>query len=186
MNTTNRILGVDGSIADYTYAELQNFSVKHGELCDKIPTFEDFLKRYADKDITFAIELKADDTELDVADMIFRFGIEKKCIVTSFNLERLKKIKKYAKALRVGYLATEINDSLTDELIAIGADEICPKGNDVTAEQVAAWHRLGFNVRAWGIKNEEMMKDVYDAGVDGMTVNFPDRLIEYIQETQSK
>jgi glycerophosphoryl diester phosphodiesterase len=36
-------------------------------------------------------------------------------------------------------------------------------------------------VRAWGISNEEIMKHVYDIGADGMTVNFPDRLVKYIE-----
>ena len=43
-------------------------------------------------------------------------------------------------------------------------------------------HRLGFNVRAWGISDEATMKQVYDAGADGMTVNFPDKLLQYIAQ----
>ena len=30
------------------------------------------------------------------------------------------------------------------------------------------------------IGNEEIMKKVFDAGADGMTVNFPDLLLNYI------
>ena len=44
------------------------------------------------------------------------------------------------------------------------------------------WHRMGFNVRAWGVSNETVMGQVYDAGADGMTVNFPDKLTAYIAE----
>lgn len=184
-DTLERVSGEAGSISDYTLAELKEFDVKHGELTDKIPTLEEFLTRYAERDITFAIELKIDDTERDVADMIFKYGIERKCTVTSFELERLKKIHAYAPTLRIGYLAREISDDIIAELIALGADEFCPEAKDVTAERVAAWHRLGFNVRAWGVANEELMKNVYDSGADGMTVNFPDRLIKYIAN-QSK
>ena len=64
------------------------------------------------------------------------------------------------------------------------ADELCPIGTEVTAENVDKWHRLGFNVRAWGIKDEELMRAVCDAGADGMTVNFPDKLTEYISKKQ--
>ena len=39
----------------------------------------------------------------------------------------------------------------------------------------------GFNVRAWGVKDEELMRNVYDCMADGMTVNFPDKLTNYIQ-----
>ena len=183
-DTLKRVTGEAGSIKDYTYAELQKFSVKHGELSDKIPTLEEFLSRYADKNISFAIELKVDGIERDVTNMIFKYGIEKKCTVTAFEFQRLKSIKAIAPNLRTGYLAREINDELIDELIEMGADELCPNANDVTAERVTAWHRLGFNVRAWGVSDETLMKAVYDAGADGMTVNFPDLLIKYVNSCQ--
>lgn len=184
-DTLKRVTGEAGSIKDYTYAELQKFSVKNGEYTDKIPTLEEFLARYSERDITFAIELKVDDTEQEVADTIFKYGIEKKCIVTSFDLNRLEKLKTYAPNLRIGYLTSEVNDEIIAKLIKIGADELCPEANIVTSERVAAWHCLGFNVRAWGVANEALMKNVYDVGADGMTVNFPDRLIKYIAN-QSK
>jgi glycerophosphoryl diester phosphodiesterase len=52
----------------------------------------------------------------------------------------------------------------------------------MTAEDVDRWHKMGFRVRAWGVKEEEIMKFAYDAGVDGMTVNFPDKLYEYMNK----
>ena len=36
-DTLNRILGIDGSIKDYTYEELRTYNVKNGLLFDKIP-----------------------------------------------------------------------------------------------------------------------------------------------------
>ena len=32
-----------------------------------------------------------------------------------------------------------------------------------------------------GLDNEELMRTVYDSMADGMTVNFPDKLVEYIK-----
>lgn len=48
-------------------------------------------------------------------------------------------------------------------------------------ENVEKWHYMGFRVRAWGVYNEDLMKQAYEAGVDGMTVNFPDKLTELIR-----
>ena len=56
----------------------------------------------------------------------------------------------------------------------------------MTKEKVELWHSLGLNVRAWGISDDEIMKKVYDIGADGMTVNFPDRLISYIRTKESE
>jgi len=180
--TLERVTGESGSVADYTYEELRAFSVIKGNLYDKIPTFEDFLAHFAHRDITFAIELKDDGIENEVADLIFKYGIEKKTVVTSFHLDYIQKLKAYAPTLRIGYLTKTTDDEVIHSLLAIGACEICPRGCDVTPEAVAKWHRLGFNVRAWGISNQEIMRSVYDAGVDGMTVNFPDVLLRYRAE----
>ena len=65
-------------------------------------------------------------------------------------------------------------------LKAMGAEEVCPHASNVTRENVERWHGEGFRVRAWGLENEEWMRNVYDCGADGMTVNFPDKLTEYM------
>ena len=179
-----RVTGDEGSVADHTYEELQKLLVKKGDLHDKIPTLEDFLTHFAYRDITFAIELKADGIEKEVADLIHRYGIAKKTVVTAFELHRLENIKAYAPTLRVGYLTEAVDDALVDKLVVMEAAEICPHGQDVTPENVAKWHARGLSVRAWGIADEEIMKKVYDAGADGMTVNFPDLLLRYIAEKE--
>lgn len=185
-DTLTRVTGAQGAIADHTYAELQQLLVKKDELHDKIPTLADFLAHFAYRDITFAIELKTDGIEKEVTDLIYRFGIAKKTVVTAFELYRLENIKQYAPALRVGHLTEAVDDALVDKLVAMNAAEICPHGRDVTPENVAKWHARGLSVRAWGIDDEEIMKKVYDAGADGMTVNFPDLLLRYIAEKKSK
>ena len=65
-------------------------------------------------------------------------------------------------------------------MIDLGIDEICPEAHLCNAEIVRKWHHMGFNVRAWGVYNEDSMKQAYEAGCDGMTVNFPDKLTDYI------
>ena len=178
-STLERVTGETGEIGDYTYEELQRFWVKKGELADKIPTLEDFLCHFACHDITLAIELKADGIEEEVAELIFRYGAQDKVVVTAFELERIRRMKQCAPSLRVGYLTRTVDEDVIRSLLAMGAEEICPIGREVTPERVAAWHGLLLNVRAWGILDEEIMKRVYDAGADGMTVNFPDLLIQY-------
>ena len=193
-DTCNRILGIDGSIKDYTYEELLQYNVKNGLLYDKVPTFEDFLAHFAHFDLTFAIELKVKGIEREVAAMIHKYGVADKVIITSFIFEAIEQMKKVAPELRIGFLTKlfkdpEIDAVVTDasaevinKLIALGAYEICPKGSDITPERVKEWHSLGLGVRAWGISDTDIMKKVYDAGADGMTVNFPDKLTEYIAE----
>ncbi len=181
-DTLERVVGEKGCIADYTYSELSAFCVKKENLLDKIPTLEDFLNHFAYRDLTFAIELKVGGIEKEVADAIFRHQIEHKTIVTSFQFDYIKALKAYAPSLAIGYLTLTVNDDILEALSQIGAEEICPYGPHITSETVAYWHSRGFHVRAWGIGNEDVMRHVYDAGADGMTVNFPDRLLRYQTE----
>lgn len=181
-DTLERVTGQAGAISDYTFAELQEFNVQKGDLMDKIPSFEDFLQHFAFRDITFAIELKQSDVVKETADLIFQYGIENKTVVTSFKYEELLKMRVYAPALKTGYLTFEVTEALLSDMKAQGIAELCPKADILTPEKVAYWHSLGFGVRAWGVTDETLMKYAYDCGVDGMTVNFPDKLKAYIEE----
>ena len=177
-----RVTGKEGSIADYTYEQLRSFDVNTGALSDKIPTFEEFLRAFSHFDLTFAIELKVAGVEEDTAALIYKYGLEDRVVVTSFEFDYIKKMKGVAPELRVGYLTSSTDKEPTDKVLSIGAYEICPKAQTLTKELVDEWHSLGLGVRAWGIYNTELMQMAYELGVDGMTVNFPDKLVELMNK----
>ena len=91
--------------------------------------------------------------------------------------------KLYAPQYRAGYLTDDVNPMALKVLKTIGVEQVCPKSKLITKELVSDLHAQGFSVRPWGVKSEERMKQAYDAGVDGMTVNFPDKLTEYMAES---
>ena len=179
-NTITRLTGEEGSVSDYTLEELRKFTFEKNGQRDKIVVFEDFLKQFAFRDITFAIEIKQAGIEPQIADMIRKYDIGHKTVVTSFKPECIRRIKEYAPELHIGLLKNGVTDETIEELKAMGAEEVCPHSREITPEKVAKWHREGFNVRAWGLDNEELMRNVYDSMADGMTVNFPDKLTEYM------
>ena len=57
---------------------------------------------------------------------------------------------------------------------------MCPKANTLNPEIVRRMHKEGFTVRAYGVPSEDVMRAVVRSGADGMTVNFPDKLIQYL------
>lgn len=175
-NTITRLTGAEGSIQEFTLEELRGFTFEKNGLTDKIVVFEEFLKQFAFRDITFAIEIKQAGIETQIADMIKKYNVDGKCVVTSFMFECIRKIKEYAPELRVGWLVETVDDETIEKLKLIGGEEICPAAEMLTEEKVEKWHKAGLNVRAWGVANEELMKKAYDCGVNGMTVNFPDKL----------
>ena len=179
-DTLTRVTGQSGSVKDYTYAELQEFSVTvHGQ-SDRIPTLEEFLQAFGALELTFAIELKQPFTEEDTVAMLNKYGMKEKTVITSFQLECLMRARACAPDYRMGYLTMDINPLTLPVMDTIGIQEVCPEAPLVTPALVEALHGKGYSVRAWGVSNESLMKAVYDAGADGMTVNFPDKLTEYI------
>ena len=180
-----RVTGQAGEISDYTYEQLQSLLVRKDNLFDRIPSFEDFLQHFSFRDITFAIELKQADIVEETADLIYQYQIANKTVVTSFQYEELLKMRQYAPELETGYLTSEVSDILLEKMRKDGITELCPKADLLSREKVKFWHSLGFRVRAWGIWDESTMKMAYDCGVDGMTVNFPDKLKAYIEETKN-
>lgn len=185
--TVDRVTNGSGALADFTLAQLQQLEVTKNGLVDKIVVFEDFLKHFAFRDIVFAIELKGPGVEEETADLLRKYNMLEKTVVTSFNLEYLKKFRAYAPEFETGCLCGEsegqpINADLEKKLLELGITEICPDILEMTEEQVARWHSMGFRVRAWGIRDEELMRRTVDYGADGTTCNFPDKLVTYLAE----
>lgn len=181
-DTLDRVTGKSGSIADYTYEELKEFSVVKDEYFDKIVKFEDFLKKFSFRDIAFAIELKDEGYEKEVANLIYKYYIEENTVVTSFKFDCLNKIREYAPDIKTGFLTKKEDDETFKKMKEAKIFEYCPQAQMITKEKVEKWHKMGFNVRAWGVYDEALMKKAYDAGVDGMTVNFPDKLSAYMNK----
>jgi len=175
----DRVTDGQGLITDYTYEELLRLTVRNAETgrTDKILSLEDFLRAFAHLDLTFAIELKQAFIEQETIDMLSRYGMRDKTILTSFTFENLARAKAYAPDWKVGLLFSLARTPDPVSLIqSISGEQLCPYAPDLTQELADQYHALGYSVRAWGVKDEKIMKQVIDCGADGMTVNFPDKL----------
>ena len=184
--TLDRVCGVSRELTDTTYEELSEIPVLHtaSGRWDIVPRLEDFLQYCARQNVRLALELKADGVACEVYEMVKKYHLEDRVTVTSFKLDYLIALKSAYPEAKLGYLTEDFDDELLLRMKEIGIGELCPRGTHLTPEKVEKWHSLGFNVRAWGIKNVEIMKQAYDAGVNGMTVNVPDRLISYMVENK--
>ncbi len=182
-DTVDRVTGGSGSLCNFTLAEIKSLKVYGNNTTgfyDRIITLREFLEKFSQYDIAFAIELKGPGVEEDTLDMIKEFGIMDKTTFTSFKFDYIKKIKELDKTARVGWLTEDGDDEEIEKLLSIGGEEMAPMAEKVTAEMMKKWRGAGLGVRAWGVSNVPLMKKMCDMEVDGMTVNFPDRLFQYI------
>lgn len=120
-------------------------------------------------------------TEVD--DYLAHWNTEPRVLVTvtSFQYPRLAEIRAYAPELPTGWLVSEVSDAAIAQAHTLGLTQICPRADAVTPALVHRLHAEGFVVRAWGMADEALMRRVVNAAADGMTVNFPDTLLTYLQ-----
>ena len=173
-----RLTGIDRKIADLTWAELSTIRIASPDVTvtETVPRLTEFLKYVKDLPVALALEIKAEGMEAAVRQAIDDYGVADRCVVTAFEIGYLCRIKELYPTAKIGLLTREVNSVVLASLKEIGAEQICPKADLITPELVRELHNEGFSVRAWGVRDEAVMEKVLRCGVDGMTVNFPDKL----------
>ena len=182
-DTLDRVSDGSGKISDFTFEELKGVRIYGNNTTgfyDRIVSLREFLETFAQYDICFAVELKGKDVEKETLDMVRSFGIMDKTTFTSFEYDHIKKIKELDPTARVGWLTASMEDETLSRLLEIGGEEIAPKADLITEALMEKWRKAGLGVRAWGVSSIALMKKMCHLGVDGMTVNFPDRLQEFL------
>lgn len=185
-DTLTRICGLDKKVSDLTLKELREldfgcyFSDKYAG--EKIVTLIDFLTYFSSKNISFALEIKQESIEEEAYDIANRFLSKEQYFFTSFSLKSVLKLAKTEYSPRLGYLSQSFDLDTISELLENNVEQYCPFAPELNESQMQYLRSKEFNVRAWGVANEEIMKQVYLLGVDGMTVNFPDKLYNLIND----
>jgi glycerophosphoryl diester phosphodiesterase len=185
-DTVDRTTNGSGSVASMTLAELREldagswFGAKFAGT--SIPTLDEVLERYTGR-LHIHIEIKGQGERLSqrTADLVRGYGIMDQVTITAFEKPRLEEVRTYAPELPTGWLVGEVSNAVIWRARELGLTQLCPRANTVTAELVRRLHAAGFVVRAWGVADEALMRRVVAAGADGMTVNFPDKLLAYLQ-----
>ncbi len=79
---------------------------------------------------------------------------------------------------QVGYLTADFSEENIRKVVKTQIQCFCPRAAKITKPLVDHWRSLGLFVRACGVSNTDMMKNAIQAGVDGMTFDFPDLLLK--------
>jgi len=186
-DTVDRVTDGSGRVEDFTLNELKELKVYGNSTAgffDRIVTFEEFLDKFSCYGISFAVELKGKGVEKDTLELVKKYGIMDKTTFTSFKFDYIAKIKSLDSSARTGWLTNVPTDEETESFIATGGEEIAPKAELIDEEMCRKWRQKGLGIRAWGVLNTALMKKMCALGVDGMTVNFPDRLFQYLNMTK--
>jgi glycerophosphoryl diester phosphodiesterase len=189
-DTVDRTTDGSGPVTNHTLAALQAldagswFGARFAG--ERIPVFDEVLDRYKGRvHIHTEIKGRAPYLSQRTADLVRQHDMVDQVTITSFQRARLEEIRAYAPQLATGWLLPEVKDAAIAQAKDIGLRQICPRANTLTTELVNRLQGEGFVVRAWGVATEALMRQVVQAGADGMTVDFPDKLIAYLQRDRS-
>lgn len=180
-----RLTGREEKIRDMTYADLCLVDIGSHKgkqyAGERIPALAEFLHHFSGKGLHLALELKQAGIEKQVLDMVLPAWPHEQLIVTSFIWETLPAVRQIAPDIRTGYLTKRQDAELLTDMKKSGIWQYCPEGKTVTEETVKRFRDAGFSIRAWGVTDEAVMHRMLAMGVDGMTVNFPDKLQEALE-----
>lgn len=170
-----------GVLREMTWEELQQLDA--GSWFDKkyagerVPLLQDFLEKYGRRTL-LELEIKQAGIEHEVLGIVEQFSLLECVTFTSYDFLTICNIKRKNPFARVGYLTDDFSKQNVQKVIKENIECFCPQAEKVTKELVEYWHSLGLFVRAYEVKTPEIMKHAILSGVDGMTVNFPNLLLE--------
>lgn len=171
-----------GPVADCTLADLKALDAGAwfgpAFAGARIPTLGEVLEWYGRR-AHLHIEIKGRTPGLVPATLalIRKRELSEHVTITSFHLSALEETRRLAPELPTGWLVSAVDTAVIADTLRLGLTQLCPRADLVTAEMVSDLHRRGLVVRAWGVGDERLMLAALEAGVDGMTVNFPDVLL---------
>ncbi|HOX27579.1 MAG TPA: glycerophosphodiester phosphodiesterase family protein [bacterium] len=152
---------------------------------ERVPTLEEAISWAAASEIGVDIEIKGAGCEEGIVEMLKKYDMTYKVIVTSFHHDYIAKIKKLDPAIKTGALVGAIGD-LKAIIENCHPDAVVPNYMNVTKSVVDDAHKLNIPVIVYTVNDALSFKMMYKAGVDGIISNYPDQLIAFLEKNNKK
>lgn len=158
---------------------------------EKLATLDELLDRFGST-LTYHIEIKkpmeglvpavvSAITARGLTDRVFIFAIEQEA--------ELLEVKRLAPGIRVAWapeaMLREAPELAVEKCAANGFSMITLNATNQTRELVDLAHSLGIEARSSGISSREKMIAAAEIGCNGMTINWPDWLMDYVREARA-
>lgn len=171
-----RITGLEGAIADYTYAQISGMDA--GGWFDsayegvRIPTLEELLILLRDSDCRLYLELKdIGDVDGFVEETLWeveQYGMLDRCVFASFCYDYLEELKSLNPDVRILYNTSSADAALTEQY---PAEYYGLHTQIATKEVIGAIHAAGATAYVWTVNTPEELSAAKEAGADGIVTN---------------
>lgn len=176
-NDLSRIVGCEGTVADYTLEELKEmdfgsyFSAEYTD--ERIPTLADVMELVKTSDCNIYLELKnigdIDGFVEKVLQTTKEYGMQDRCLFASFYYPYLEQCKVIDSTLSILYNTTSATESLIQQY---PAEYYGMYIENINTDIIEAIHEAGSQVFVWTANTPTQMYLACDMGVDGVTSNY--------------
>ena len=184
-----------GKVKDMTLSELQSldassvFAGKYG--VNRIPTLEEYFEYVKDLPIITNIEMKTGKYEYKpmekmVYDMICRYKLQKKVLISSFNHYTILRMKEFAPELEYGFLTEDWIIDVGNYLKKYGVQSFNPDFHNLIPEVLKQVQDYGIAINCYTVNDEEDVIALAKAGVDGIIGNYPERTAQILKKFYSE
>lgn len=155
---------------------------------ERVPTLDEILSFAAETDVNLYLEIKGESG----------YGIERalaaalggrmeavRVVVLSFDAQALELVRRLDRVIMTGLLWEDEPAKAVERAMDIGARQLAPRGDKVTAELVEQAHLYGLQVVTWTINQPEHIRRLAAAGVDGIMSDYPERIVAALEEKRS-
>ncbi|MCL4522755.1 MAG: glycerophosphodiester phosphodiesterase [Acidobacteria bacterium] len=193
--TLERTTNATGAVKELTLAQLRELDAGSwfgpefaGE---RIPTLEEILAFAREQDIVIFLEVKQEAAwgiEHGLVAALRGAQEAARAVMLSFSPGVLRNIRRLDNTLMTGLLFEAMPNggpaAIVERALEIGARQLAPRGDIVTPELLECAHRSDLQVVCWTINQPEQMRQLIDAGVDGIMTDYPDRLVAALNESK--
>ena len=178
-----------GLVKDYTLQELKAFKCRNKNFEDnlecRIPTLEEVLELVKDSNVILNIELKTDEIhyegiEKDVIDLVNKYELKNRVILSSFNHESIKISRKIDSEFKTGLLYCQPIKDVVNYAKIFGANAIHPYIRLVSEELIKEAKENNIDINIYTVNSPSLMRKLISAGVSGVFTDYPDLLNEII------
>ena len=148
---------------------------------------EAFIKEHKIQGIQYNIEIKS-SPEQDhifhpnpttfcklVTDEIEKAGLEKRCVIQSFDIRSLRVMHDFHPKYKLSLLVEELeNPKAKLAQCGFSVEILSPSFTMVTPDLIDFCHQKKMKIVPWTVNEEEEMKKLIEWGVDGIITDYPD------------
>lgn len=172
----DRTTNGSGRIVEMDLADIRALDAGDGET---VPTLDELLDLIRGK-CGLLCELKADGAEGAAVEAVTERGMGGDVVFISFSMQRLADVKRRDADLRTGAVMAVAAGKDVEKAAELGAESVGVHYKNASLGAVERVKNAGMRFGAWTPNKLEEMKAMIDLGVDLLTTDRPDILMDYL------